>query len=212
MTPFKRSRETSQASAKQGVPLNDEVVDLVQRSLGGDQSAMTSLVRQFRNQVFGLCYRLLGHRQDAEDMTQESFARALRSLKNWDSTREFRPWLLAIAGNRCRSMLSARVRHGKQLFDEESIPSRDPDRREARQLVEEVQRALVLLRDEYRQAFLLFHAEHKNYAEIAEIVGRPVGTVKTWIHRARQELAAILRARGVVDEAPDDLRRVRSSA
>ena len=66
---------------------------------------MAALVDRFQGQVFGLCYRMLGHRQDAEDVTQESFSRALRSLKSWDNQRAFRPWLMAIAGNRCRTWL-----------------------------------------------------------------------------------------------------------
>ncbi len=68
-----------------------------------EQSAVVELVETFRGQVFGLCYRMLRHRQDAEDVAQESFVRALRSLKSWDQKREFLPWLLAIAANRCRT-------------------------------------------------------------------------------------------------------------
>ena len=71
---------------------------------------MVELIDEHRGQVFGLCYRMLRHRHDAEDATQESFVRALRSLARWDSNREFSPWLLAIAGNRCRSLLSERMR------------------------------------------------------------------------------------------------------
>ena len=71
---------------------------------------MVELVDAHHGQVFGLCYRMLRHRHDAEDVTQESFVRALRSLAKWDSTREFLPWLLAIAGNRCRTLLAERMR------------------------------------------------------------------------------------------------------
>ena len=60
--------------------MSDNVRELVNQCLGGDQSAMLELVGNFRGQVFGLCYRMLRHRHDAEDVTQESFVRALRSL------------------------------------------------------------------------------------------------------------------------------------
>lgn len=187
----------------------EEVRELVRRSLRGDQSAMAELVDQFRGQVFGLCYRMLGHREDAEDMTQEAFARALRSLANWDSQREFKPWLLAIAGNRCRSLQAVRMRRPKLTDDEvEHLPEGGPDRQQARNLVEEVELALERLRDEYRQAFVLFHEHQLSYAEIAENLDCPVGTVKTWVHRARRELADHLRRRGVVQELPDALRRI----
>ena len=57
---------------------------------------MLALVERYEGRVFGLCYRMLGQREDAEDMTQETFTRALRFLHKWDSERAFEPWLLAI--------------------------------------------------------------------------------------------------------------------
>jgi RNA polymerase sigma-70 factor (ECF subfamily) len=174
-----------------------EVRQLVERSLQGDAAAFGSLVERFHNQVFGLCYRMLGHRQDAEDATQETFLRVLRSLKHWDPSREFSPWLLAIAGNRCRTLLAARGRRPAPL----PLPSDDgllgavPTGEHDQQLFEEVQAALQQLREEYRQVFLLFHEQQLSYAEIAAALDCPLGTVKTWVHRARQELARHLRRR-----------------
>lgn len=182
--------------------LPDDVSDLVRRSLSGEQSAMTELVDRFRGQVFGLCYRMLGHRQDAEDVTQESFVRALRSLAQWDSRRDFRPWLLAIAANRCRSLLSARRKVPKPSCEVEELPDQR-SLREERHIGEEVALAIGRLREEYRQAFVLFHQQQLNYAEIAEVLDCPVGTVKTWVHRARRELADHLRRRGIVQESSD---------
>jgi RNA polymerase sigma-70 factor (ECF subfamily) len=77
-----------------------------------------------------------------------------------------------------------------------------------RALNEEVDLALEGLREEYRTAFLLFHQHELSYAEISVSLGCPVGTVKTWIHRARQELARQLRARGVVEESQHEVRRI----
>ena len=169
---------------------------------------MAELVDQFRGQVFGLCYRMLGHRQDAEDMTQEAFARALRSLATYDSRRDFRPWLLAIAGNRCRSFQASRMRQPRQTDQVEKLPDRAGDGQQARNLAEELEVALRRLRDEYRQAFVLFHEQQLSYAEIAETLDCPVGTVKTWVRRARRELADHLRRRGVVQELPDAVRGI----
>lgn len=163
---------------------------------------MTELVERFRGQVFGLCYRMLGHRQDAEDVAQESFVRALRSLETWDSRRDFSPWLLAIAGNRCRSMLATRRRLPKPSCEVEDLPDARSFRTEGH-LAEEVALALGRLRDEYRQAFVLFHEQELTYAEIAEMLDCPIGTVKTWVHRARRELSSHLRRRGVVEESSD---------
>lgn len=180
----------------------DDVPELVRRSLSGEQSAMTALVDRFSGEVFGLCYRMLGHRQDAEDIAQESFVRALRSLAQWDSQREFRPWLLAIAANRCRSMLAARRNLPKPSCEVEELPD-ERSLREEQHLGEEVALAIGRLREEYRQAFVLYHEQQLNYAEIAEVLDCPVGTVKTWVRRARRELADHLRRRGIVQESSD---------
>jgi len=180
--------------------LSVDVRDLVDRCLRGDQSAMLELVDQFRGQVFGLCYRMLRHRHDAEDMTQECFVRALRSLSKWDREREFLPWLLAIAGNRCRTLLATRMRHPAASSLVDHLSDNSVEVTEAKYLAEEVELALGTLRSEYRQAFLLFHQNELSYAEISENLGVPLGTVKTWVHRARRELIARLTQRGVVQE------------
>ena len=180
----------------------DDVSDLVRRSLNGEQSAMTDLVEKFRGQVFGLCFRMLGHRQDAEDVAQESFVRALRSLAQFDKRRDFRPWLLAIAANRCRTLMASRRQVPKPSLDVEQLPDAN-SLVEATHIGEEVSLALGRLREEYRQAFILFHQQELSYAEIAEVLDCPVGTVKTWVHRARRELAEHLRRRGVVEESSD---------
>jgi RNA polymerase sigma-70 factor, ECF subfamily len=188
--------------------LSDEVRELVDRCLRGDQAAMVDLVDLFRGQVFGLCYRMLRHRQDAEDVTQESFVRALRSLHRWDNQREFLPWLLAIAGNRCRTMLSTRMRQPGVSSLVEQVSDNAIEVTEAKHLTEEVELALGKLRAEYRQAFLLFHQHELSYVEISNTLGCPLGTVKTWVHRARRELVAQLTQRGVVQELRNDVRRV----
>lgn len=175
-----------------------ELKTLVARCLAGDQSAMLALVEGFRGQVFGLCYRMLGQRQDAEDAAQETFVRVLKNLHRWDQTRQFEPWLLAIAGNRCRTALSSRKRRPVAEPSVEWVADDAPDQRAAQHLAEEVNLALFQVRDEYRQAFVLFHEQELSYAEIAAAMEVPLGTVKTWVHRARRELIDHLRVRGAL--------------
>ena len=185
-----------------------DVQELVLRSLAGDQPAMLQLVQRFQAQVFGLCYRMLGQRQDAEDMAQETFVRALKSLEQYDRQRDFEPWLLAIAGNRCRTLLARRGRRPAAVTLDTPVADPRPDDQAALQLSEEVNVALAAIREEYRQSFLLFHEQQLNYAEIATVLDCPVGTVKTWIHRARGELIDRLRARGLVEEMGDAMRKI----
>ncbi|HUE72261.1 MAG TPA: sigma-70 family RNA polymerase sigma factor [Pirellulaceae bacterium] len=173
---------------------------MVKSCLAGDQTAMLALVARFQGQVFGLCYRMLGQRQDAEDAAQETFLRVLRNLHRWDPSRDFEPWLLAIAGNRCRTALASR----KRRPNVEVLADRDVDdpsgHGSANHLAEEVELALRDVREEYRQAFVLFHEHELSYGEIAVAMEVPLGTVKTWVHRARRELIERLRSRGVLEE------------
>ena len=191
-----------------GGVLKDEFRQLVARCLECDQTAMLELVARFQGQVFGLCYRMLGQRQDAEDAAQETFVRVLKNLHQWDSERDFEPWLLAIAGNRCRTALAKRMKKYNTQPLVDNVSTGEVDIAHARGLTEEVQLALGRLRDEYREAFVLFHEQEFSYAEIAEMMSCPVGTVKTWIHRARSEMMQFLRGRGIGQESGHAVRKV----
>ena len=85
-------------------------VTLVRRCLRGEDDAIGALVRRFQAEVYGLCVRLLNHRHDAEDVTQEVFLRVFRSLRGWDPQRPLKPWVMGIAVNRCRTWMAQRVR------------------------------------------------------------------------------------------------------
>jgi RNA polymerase sigma factor (sigma-70 family) len=170
---------------------------LVETLRSGDPDGPGVLFDRFHGMVFGLCFRMLKHRQDAEDVVQETFLRALGGIGGFDVDRPLRPWLLGIAANRCRTALGLRGRRPVAAESaEESVDHRpglvDPD-----DLAGELERALGRLRPEYRMVFVLFHEQGLPYEEIAQVVCRPVGTVKTWLHRARAQLAEDLSRRGV---------------
>jgi RNA polymerase sigma factor (sigma-70 family) len=171
---------------------------LVRRCLRGDDSAVRRLIEQFQDPVYGLCVKMLGHRQDAEDVTQEVFVRVFRSLRGWDATRPLKPWVLMIAANRCRTWASKRLRRPEPVdFLPEMLAAPPPD--DSVELRRELATALASLRPEYRSAFVLYHEQGQDYGAIAAQLGRPVGTIKTWLHRARLELLDHLRHRGLVD-------------
>jgi RNA polymerase sigma factor (sigma-70 family) len=176
---------------------------LVRRCLTGDPAACREMVERFQADVFAVCQRLLSHSHDAEDVTQEVFLRVFRSLKRWDSTRPLRPWMLGITVNRCRTWMGRRAK-GPELAD---YLHETPDHRPADDSAElrtEIRAAVDALRDEYREVFVLFHEQGQSYEEIGEVVDRPVGTVKTWLHRARLEVLERLRARGLAPHEPTD--------
>ena len=178
----------------------EELPLLVDRCLAGDQPSFGELIQRFRGQVYGLCYRMLGQREDAEDATQETFVRVVRNLHRWDPKRAFEPWLLTIAGNRCRTRLAKRKRRPGTLSLDYPIEDGSVEIGRGDLLAEEIEHALGSIRKEYRDAFLLFHKQELCYNEIGETLGVPLGTVKTWVHRARRELVAKLRKRGVLGE------------
>lgn len=178
-------------------PEADDDVGLMQRCLAGEDAALRAFVDRYQGLVFSLCFRMLSHRQDAEDVTQETLLRALRHLDHWEPSRPFKPWLLAIAANRCRTRLGQRSRRpaelGERTIDVASTAASSP-------LTEELQRAVHGLRDDYRLCFIMFYQQELSVQEIAETLDCPEGTVKTWLYRARKQIAGELVSRGVVNQ------------
>ena len=173
--------------------------DLARRVLRGEDAAAAALVRRYQRSVFGVCLRMLGRREDAEDAAQEAFLRLFRHLDKWDPARPLRPWLMTITANRCRTALTRRKRKGALLPGDldpadSSVAPCDAD------LAEELQLAVDTLRDDHRLAFVLFHHEELSLREVAAALGRPDGTIKTWLHRARKQLAEYLARRGVLPD------------
>ncbi len=175
--------------------------ELVRRCLRGELDATRALIARFEADVFAVSLKMLRHRQDAEDVAQEVFLRVFRSLKSWDATRPLKPWVLSITVNRCRTALGKRAKLPEPTEFLDAVPAR-PDTAPASDLTAALRRVIDALRSEYREVFLLFHEQALPYEEIAVAVNRPVGTVKTWLHRARQHVLAELKQLGHVP--PDD--------
>jgi RNA polymerase sigma factor (sigma-70 family) len=183
--------------------VEDERV-LVDACLAGRREAFHVLVKRFETLVFGVCLRMLGDRHEAEDVAQEVFLRMHKSLHRWDKTRPIRHWLAAIAANRCRTALSQR--RGKPAPAEmvEEPQDKRAVEEDGGELKSALWEAVGELRPEYRQAFLLLHEQGLSYEEMATAMDRPIGTLKTWLHRARAELLAKLRSRGLAEEVACD--------
>jgi RNA polymerase sigma factor (sigma-70 family) len=181
----------------------DDVL-LVRRCLRGDPNAMAALVAQFQADVFGLSVRLLQHRHDAEDVTQEVLLRVFRSLRRWDSRRPLRPWIMGITVNRCRTWLAQRSRRPELVeYLHETAARNDSD--DVNELTREIQAAVEDLRLEYQTVFLLYHEQGLPYEDIARALRKPVGTIKTWLHRARLVVLDRLRERGMISEVGHEL-------
>lgn len=183
--------------------------EIVARALEGDESAYAELLERFRRPVFSLIYRMIGDREQAEDLAQESFVKAFNNLDSYNPSYRFSSWLFKIANNHAidhlrRSRLSTVSIHGSphaatpQREEETRIVLEAQDESPEQEMLAlelgtEIERAISQLRPEYRTAVILRHIESRPYEEIAEIMDIPIGTVKTFLHRARGELRDALR-------------------
>jgi len=169
-----------------------QLEDLAARAAQGDPAAQAALIRETQADVWRLCAHL-ADRQVAEDLTQETYLRALPALARFEGRSSLRTWLLSIARRVCADHLRSRKRRRLVLVGEES------DLEVARDLpTDEVggtvaaQDVLDRLDPERREAFVLTQLVGLPYADAAEVVGCPVGTIRSRVARARADLVEAL--------------------
>ena len=180
--------------------------DVLADVMAGDVNAFEKIVDRHKNRLFNFVYRFVGDRETAEDIVQETFLRAFRRRKEYRAIANFSTWLFTIAGNLAKSELRRRKRWRflSLNWDEETETGIDiPDESQRPDLVTEtsladrqIQEAIESLPANYRKVVLLRDVEGLSYQEIAQIVGRPVGTVKSRVNRARLRLQRRLRLEG----------------
>ncbi len=175
-----------------GVRVDDRT--LVRRAQQGNQDAFAELVTRHQRYVYNLAFRLLRSTDEAEDLAQEAFVRAWRGLGNFRGEAKFTTWLYRIVTNLCYSRLAGLRR---QLLSVEAddadllalSPENDPPA-----VVEAAERRAVLHRhiaalpEKYQVVITLFYLQEFSYQEIAQVLGVPLGTVKTHLFRARERL------------------------
>lgn len=163
-------------------------------------AAFPHLVRGLQDGVFAGVLRLTGSRADAEEITQETFVRAYRALGGYPPARvqdlRLREWLWTIALNLCRNRARTRRRRPEDRLDDRAAiidPAPGPEQEAlARAERERLARLLARLPWATRAAVVLRHVSDLPYAEAAAVLGRPVGTVKSDVHRGLQRLRAFL--------------------
>ncbi|HEX7122477.1 MAG TPA: RNA polymerase sigma factor [Gemmatimonadaceae bacterium] len=178
-----------------GLHLQDESdAAIVARVLAGDSRAYALLVARYRAQFARYAVRMLGSREDAEEALQDAFVRAYRSLAKCDEPARFGSWLFRILANRCRTAGTRRGRRERTFVRDElalmDAAEEHPAERAAWR--EEIQRALMRLDVDHREAFLLKHVEDLSYDEMSVLTGVGVSALKMRVKRACERLRALL--------------------
>jgi len=178
--------------------------DVVVLAQQGREAAFRELVRRYERPVFSLIYRMVRDRETAEDLAQETFIKVLNHIDRYRPEFKLSSWLFKIANNVAIDHL--RKRHVDTIsmdgsphatsaaeveatsFDVTVAQESPLDELESRELGTAIERAIAKLRPEYRSCIMLRHVEGRSYEEIAATLDLPLGTVKTYIHRARHQL------------------------
>lgn len=188
---------------------DEEEQRLVMRLQRRDERAFVECMQRYQEKVWSLVYRMLGNRQEAEDVAQEVFVTVFKSIDSFRGESKFSTWLYRIAANQCKNRLKylgRRGRRGGEAFDEAA--ERDlqhareqgmaptlagPDQvLEGMQLERIMQQGIASLDEDHRVLIVLRDVEELSYEEICQITGLPEGTVKSRLHRARLALKEFL--------------------
>ena len=182
--------------------------DVVALAQEGRELAYRELIRRYERPVFSLVFRMVRDRATAEDLSQETFIKVLNNIDKYVPEFKFSSWLFKIANNLAIDHLRRRrvptvsmdgapdATTAAQLeatsFELSSHGESALEELEAKELGTAIERAIAALRPEYRSCIMLRHVEGRSYEEIAATLDLPLGTVKTYIHRARNELRKAL--------------------
>lgn len=172
--------------------------ELVIRFKNGDLSAFDLIVQRYRKPLINFVFRFLYDRESAEDLTQEVFIRVYKNIKRYRSdVAGFRTWIYRIAVNLCKNEIRNRSRRSRTLANFDEIggdaqitniqdASLEPDRKlEEKEMQEILAKAISSLPEKYKTVIILCDIENMTYNEIARIIKRPIGTVRSRINRGR---------------------------
>ena len=179
---------------------NNEDWSIVESCLNGNREAYALLVKKYEKSIFNIVCRLIGTTEEARDITQETFIKAYKSLRQVKPELKFSNWLFKIATNLCKDRLKKRKIPTVSLNEFDYLLDRESSRKNTDSLLdyqknliptdeqEQVQRAISNLPFIYRRVVVLRYIQDLTYQEIADILEMPLGRVKVQLHRAHQIL------------------------
>lgn len=163
------------------------------RAKAGDRQAFAQLVDALYPRSLRFALHMVGNREDAEEAVQDAFVRVYHSLGRFRDDARFEPWMFRILANRCRSLIEKRRRH-TVVIQYGEVPERGAlvSTQEERDWTEEINKILVTLPAEQREAFLLRHVEDMAYEDIAAVTGVGLSALRMRVKRACDALRARL--------------------
>jgi RNA polymerase sigma-70 factor (ECF subfamily) len=183
--------------ATEGAPEPPDPVEAaaISRVQAGDAEAFDLIVRRYMRTAYAVAFRVLGHREDAEDVVQEAFLAALANIRTFDTSRKFGPWLYRIVVTRGLNFRKSRSRRTAEPLEDAAVASAEAGpaaSAEQAGLKETVATALGQLPERQRMVVQLFDLDGFSGAEIAVMLGVSPGTVRWYLHEARQALRRML--------------------
>ncbi len=185
--------------------MKEQETQLVKNAKEGDGKAYDELTILYKDAVYGIIYRMVHNKQEAEDLTQEAFIKAYNSINSFNEDYAFSTWLFKIATNNCIDFF--RKRKLKTYSMDQTIKYKDDEIQQeyadedptadnlmlADERSKMIHKAILELPEKYKTAIILRHHDEKSYEEIAQILDLPLGTVKARIFRAREMLKKSLK-------------------
>jgi RNA polymerase sigma-70 factor (ECF subfamily) len=171
-----------------------EDIELLNRYLGGDIAAFDELVRAHEDRVFGICLRMMRDREAALDAVQETFVTVFRKADRYQAKAAFSTWLYRVAVNTCYDQMRRSKRRRAEPLPETMDPAdpRSADPIHAAELRPDIEKALSEIPEEFRAAVVLVDLEGLSLEQAAQILDKPVGTIKSRLFRGRKLLAEVL--------------------
>ncbi len=179
--------------------------DLMERFQQGCEESFNLLVKRFKDRLHNFLYRYTHDHQDCEDLVQETFLRVYRSRQSYERIAKFSTWMYTIALNLARSLYKKKKRKTTiSIHKDESDPDDSEmkieddtilpdDQLHEKMCMDELEKALPKLNDDFREVVLLRDIQQLSYDEVAEITELPMGTVKSRINRGRAQLQDLLK-------------------
>jgi RNA polymerase sigma-70 factor (ECF subfamily) len=188
---------TAKAGAVESAEISD--LELVRRTKSGDREAFSELVQRHQHIVYNVAFRFMREGALAEDMAQEAFLKAYRLLHGFRGDCSFSTWMYRVTCSVCLTELSRRKRRGEVEFSPKHASENAVHPSDTFDLPEQIRRCVTKLSDRYATIITLYYLKGVSYEEIAQAMEIPLGTLKTWMFRARKQLRKIVEEEVLTD-------------